>query len=123
MRGRDHAHAWAILLVEIGQDRALDIGTDLGPAELLSLAPGPPQAGTHPLLDHGPLELGLRANVAADNRVRKPPSTLVFPDSSISSEADEIDHLNAPRFAASAHLAISLLRNSPSFSGGPATKR
>src|SRR5262245_60599657 len=52
-----------------------------------------------------------------------PLSTLAFPDSSISSVDDEIDHLNAPRFAASAHLAISLLRNSPSFSGGPPTKR
>ena len=83
------------------------------------MASGAPEAGEHP---RRTLAL-FRANVAADNRARKPPSTLAFPDSSISSEADEVDHLNAPRFAASAHLAISLLRNSPSFSGGPATKR
>jgi hypothetical protein len=41
VRRRDYAHAWAILLAEIGDDRALDAGTDFGSAELLALIPGP----------------------------------------------------------------------------------
>jgi len=44
------------------RSRALDVGIDLGSAELLSLVPGPPQAGAHPLLDHRSLELGEHAH-------------------------------------------------------------
>src|SRR5262245_47606342 len=58
MRGGDHAHAWAILPAERGLDRSLDFGSDLRPAQLLALILGPPHASSHPLLDHGPLELG-----------------------------------------------------------------
>ena len=45
-RGGDCAHAWAILLAKVGEDRASDLSIDLWPSELLSLAPGPPQART-----------------------------------------------------------------------------
>jgi Bacteriophage Sf6, terminase small subunit-like len=62
VRGSDHAHAWAILPAQRGVDRSLDVGSDLGPAQLLALVLGPPQAGAHPLLDHGPLELGEHAH-------------------------------------------------------------
>jgi hypothetical protein len=40
--GGDHAHAWAMLPAQIGEDRALNVGGDLGSAELLALVPGPP---------------------------------------------------------------------------------
>jgi hypothetical protein len=58
VRGRDHPHARAILPAQIGENRALDVGTDLGPTELLSFAPGSPKASADTFLDHRPLELG-----------------------------------------------------------------
>jgi hypothetical protein len=58
VRGSDSTHAWAILPAQRGLDRSLDLGSDLGPSQLLALILGPPQAGAHPLLDHRPLELG-----------------------------------------------------------------
>ena len=44
VRSGDSAHAWTILLAQIGEDRAFDVGIDLAPSELLSLALGPPPA-------------------------------------------------------------------------------
>ena len=41
---------------------SLDVGSDLGPTQLLALVLCPPQAGAHPLLDHRPLELGEHAH-------------------------------------------------------------
>ena len=33
VRSSDHAHAWAILLAQIGEDRAFDVSIDLGSSE------------------------------------------------------------------------------------------
>src|SRR4029434_3491606 len=57
MLGGDRAHAWSTLLAQRGLNRGLDVGSDLGSAELLSLVLGPPQARAHPFLYHGALEL------------------------------------------------------------------
>jgi hypothetical protein len=44
MHGGDHTHAWAILPAQRRLDRGLYIDSDLGPAQLLALVLGSPQA-------------------------------------------------------------------------------
>src|SRR5262245_57617852 len=58
--GRSLAHAQAAITG--CQDSLLERGGYPGPAELLPLSLGPPQAGAHPLLDHGAFELGEHAH-------------------------------------------------------------